>query len=135
MHHSSVNTDKAPPPGHYAQARIIHTPEYDIVYTSLMTGNIPDTDEVVGNDIESQTNQALVNIKSVIEEAGGSLSDIVKVHVLFENIDRDKKGFDSVYNTFFEDILPARTISEVAKVPLSTESTIVGIEAIAYISA
>jgi 2-iminobutanoate/2-iminopropanoate deaminase len=134
MLHKIISTKKAPAPGHYSQGRVIEFPDHKIAYTALVTGNDPETDEVVGGDIESQTKQALENLRAIIEAAGGTLNDIVKVSVMFENLARDKQGFDKIYNSFFTDQLPARSLCEVKAVPLTTEKTIIGIEAIAYIS-
>lgn len=68
------------------------------------TGKIPET-------IEDQTRQVLINIKYVLEAAGASLSDVVKVTSYLTNVEEDFDGYNEAYKEFFEEPLPARTTS------------------------
>ncbi len=77
--------------------------------------------------IEAQTTQSLNNLKAIIEEAGYSLSDVVKTTVLLDSID-DFAAMNGVYATFFTEQMPARVCYQVAKLPLGV---LVEIDAIA----
>ena len=58
--------------------------------------------------IEAQTRQCLENIKKILETAGSSLSDVVKVTVFLGNVyDFDK--MNEVYRNYFQEDLPARS--------------------------
>lgn len=133
MKHEKIETKKAPAPGNYSQARVVDVGNCKVVYTAGQTGNIPETDEVIEGGIGPQTRQALENIKGIVEEAGGTLGDIVKVTVFMKDMAHDKAGFEEVYKSCFKKPYPARSLVEVSEIPLVTEPTIVEIEAIAYI--
>lgn len=47
---------------------------------------------VGGNDLAAQTRQALANIKTVLEAAGGTLADIVRLRVYVVDHSPDKLG-------------------------------------------
>ncbi|KAB1644957.1 RidA family protein [Gulosibacter chungangensis] len=58
-----------------------------VVYMRGQIGQNLDTSEVVGvGDVEKQTEQAMRNIKMLLEEAGSSLNDIVKLVVYMTDI-------------------------------------------------
>lgn len=103
------------------------------MYTAGQTGNTPDTDEVAKGGIRPQTRQALDNIKGIVEEAGGTLDDIVKITVFMKDMASNKAGFEEIYKPYFKDPYPSRSLVEVSEIPLVTEDTIVEIEAVAYI--
>lgn len=131
-----VKTLRAPKPGNYSQGIKVDLGNYIVLYTSGQTGNIPNVQDepVVEGRIEMQTTQALENIRGIVEAAGGRLEHVVKVTVFMENMERDKSGFEAVYRRFFSGTtFPARSLVEVKRVPLTSEDTIVEIEAIAYI--
>jgi enamine deaminase RidA (YjgF/YER057c/UK114 family) len=58
-----------------------------VVYIRGQIGQDLDTRESVGiGDVEAQADKAMANIKMLVEEAGGSLEDIVKVVVYLTDI-------------------------------------------------
>jgi enamine deaminase RidA (YjgF/YER057c/UK114 family) len=58
-----------------------------VVYLRGQVGQDLKTTEVVGNgDVVAQTNQAMSNIKELLEEAGSSLDDIVKLVVYMTDV-------------------------------------------------
>ncbi|MEX0804974.1 MAG: RidA family protein [Candidatus Binatia bacterium] len=105
----AVNTNAAPAPGgHYSQA--ISSDGH--IYVSGSGPFDPTTHEITGDTIESQTQQTLKNIESILKAAGASLKDVVKVTVYL----RDMRQFDTMdkaYKTFFPEDPPARTTVEV----------------------
>ena len=58
--------------------------------------------------IEAQTKQALENMKEVLEAAGSSLRDVVKVTVFLGNSDHFTK-MNEIYATYFSKDYPARS--------------------------
>ena len=133
MAHMQIRTSKAPEPGNYSQARAVDLGSYLAVYIAGQTGNDPKTDEVVVGGIGPQTTQALANIKGVLESVGGGLEYIVDMTVFLENMERDKKGFETAYTTVMPKPLPARALVEVTHVPLLSEDTVVELKAVAYV--
>ena len=58
-----------------------------VVYIRGQIGQDLDTRENVGvGDLQAQTDQAMSNIKTLVEEAGGTMEDIVKVVVYLTDI-------------------------------------------------
>jgi enamine deaminase RidA (YjgF/YER057c/UK114 family) len=67
-----------------------------VVYIRGQVGQDLDTRENVGvGDVEAQADKAMANIKILVEEAGGSLEDIVKVVVYLVDV----RYREAVYRT------------------------------------
>ncbi len=120
-----VFTSKAPRPvGPYSQA----VKAGKTLYVSGMVPIDPETGKIVGGDVRSQVRRVLENIKAVLEEAGYSLRDVVRVGVYLRNPE-DFKAMNEVYEEYFRDIKPART-TVVASPPI--KEALVEIEVVAY---
>lgn len=78
--------------------------------TIYLAGQVPDneTGEIVGDDIEMQTHQAIDNVESVLQQANSSLEECLSVTAYLISMD-DLTGFNMVYSERFEDPKPART--------------------------
>lgn len=87
------------------------------VFTAGQVGLDPATGQLAEGGIEAQTRQALQNVKSVLESAGTTLDNVVKVNVYLKNMD-DFAKMNEVYSTFFYQSPPARTTVEVARLPI-----------------
>ncbi|NIM44899.1 MAG: hypothetical protein GTN80_03580 [Nitrososphaeria archaeon] len=61
-----------------------------------------------------QTKVALANIKRVLEVAGASMENIVKITVFLVDME-DFEEMNSVYKTFFKGAFPARSTFQVAR--------------------
>jgi 2-iminobutanoate/2-iminopropanoate deaminase len=81
----------------------------------------------VGTEIESQTRQVLENIRSILEAANLTLSNIARTTVFLRNT-ADFKRMNDVYRSYFSDNPPARTTVE-ARLP--SPDMLVTIDAIA----
>ena len=79
--------------------------------------------------LEAQVEQVLENLKSIVEESGGSMGSIVKATVLLRAMD-DFKAMNGIYAGYFESDPPARAAFEVGALPLGA---LVEIEAIALL--
>ena len=88
----------------------------NFIFTSGQLGLIPESGEPAGEDIKSQTRQALKNVQSVLEAAGTNLSHVLKTTVFLRNMD-DFAAMNEVYAEFFTDECPARSAVQVAKLP------------------
>ena len=88
--------------------------------------------ETVGNgDIKAQTRQVLENIKSVLESAGATLDDVVKVGIFVTNLEEHRAQIHEVRAEYFKKDYPAATLVEVKA--LVTKDFLIEIEAIAVI--
>jgi 2-iminobutanoate/2-iminopropanoate deaminase len=116
MDRKIIRTDQAPAPvGPYNQA---------IVATGAMmfvAGQIPldpQTGQLVGgDDVAAQTEQAIANLKAILEAGGASLEQVVKTSVFLKDMN-DFGAMNGVYAQHFgEDQAPARACVEVARLP------------------
>jgi len=88
----------------------------NFIFTSGQLGLIPESGEPAGEDIRSQTRQALKNVQSVLEAAGTDLSHVLKTTVFLRNMD-DFAAMNEIYAEFFTDECPDRSAVQVAKLP------------------
>lgn len=123
-----VRTEAAPAPfqgAPYSQA--IRSGGF--VFVSGQLALKPGGKELTGGSIEEQTEQALANLRAILEEAGSGLDKLVKTTVFLQNLD-DFQGMNGVYAKHVGDSPPARSTVEVAKLP---SGALVEIEAIAAV--
>ena len=76
----------------------------------------PKTDEIVTGDIEAQTSRVLDNLRAIIEASGMALENVLKCTCFLKDME-DFTKFNSVYNSYFGEILPARECVEVSRLP------------------
>jgi 2-iminobutanoate/2-iminopropanoate deaminase len=119
-----ISTDKAPAAiGPYSQAIEVN----GLVYTSGVIPVNPATGEIVGDSAAQQADQAIGNLKNLLEAAGTSMSNVVKTVVFIKNMD-DFGTINEVYGKYFPSPYPARSCVEVARLP---KDVLIEIEAIA----
>jgi 2-iminobutanoate/2-iminopropanoate deaminase len=86
----------------------------------------PATGEIIA-DIKSATRQILNDIKTLLDSAGLSMTDIVKTTIFLKNI-ADFAAVNEVYADFFPQEPPARSTIEVSNLP---KGALLEIEAVA----
>ena len=121
-----IKSPKAPlPVGPYSQG----TQVGDFVYTAGQLGLIPGTTDFAGPDVETQTRQALQNLKAVLEAGGSCLDHVLKTTVFLKDIEEFAR-MNAVYSEFFPENPPARSAVQAAALPLGGR---VEIEAVATV--
>lgn len=121
-----IVTSKAPSAvGPYSQG----TKTDNLIFTSGQLPIIPETGDLIKDDIKKATKQSLDNVLAIIEEGGATLNDIVKVNIFVKNMDNFSL-VNEVYEEFFGDHKPARSCVEVSKLPKNGD---IEIEAIAIV--
>lgn len=121
-----THTDKAPAAiGPYSQAAIVG----NIVFTSGQIPLIPETGELITDDIKKATKQSLENVKTILENSGSSLENVAKVNIFISNME-NFAAVNEVYSEYFSNHKPARSCVEVGKLP---KDSLVEIEAIAEV--
>jgi 2-iminobutanoate/2-iminopropanoate deaminase len=98
-----------------------------LIFTAGQLGIIPGTKEFAGPDIESQTRQALENLKAVLEAGSSCLKHVVKTTVFLSDMGEFAR-MNAIYAEFFPDAPPARSAVQAAALPLGGR---VEIEAVA----
>lgn len=118
-----IFTEKAPKAiGPYSQAvRAGNT-----VYLSGQIPLIPETMEVIGDDIKEQTTQVFKNLQAVCEAAGGSLKDIVKLNIFMTDLS-NFTAVNEVMMAFFQEPYPARAALGVRALPKDVGVEIEGV--------
>jgi 2-iminobutanoate/2-iminopropanoate deaminase len=87
--------------------------------TAYLSGMLP-VDPATGKLVEgigAQARQALSNIKTVLEEMGLSLSNLLKVNIFLTDL-ANFSEVNAVYSEFLEMPYPARSCVQVAALPL-----------------
>ena len=100
-----IRTLDAPRPrGVYSQAIVAG----DFVFVAGQGAVSPQTNELELGDIRSETRRTLENIRAILEAAGSSLREVVRVGVFLADI-KDFAAMNEVYREFFPEDPPART--------------------------
>ncbi len=121
-----ISTKKAPEAiGPYSQG----IKRGHIIYTSGQLPIAPETGELLKGDIKGATRQSLENVKAILEEAGATLNDVVKVTVFVADMNNFPL-INDVYAEYFSEHKPARSLVEVSKLPKGGD---IEIEAMAII--
>ena len=119
----TIHTENAPAAiGPYSQAIAVN----GLVYTSGQIALNPQTGTLEGTSVEAQTEQAIQNLKAVLEAAGSSLQNVVKTTCFLQRMS-DFAAFNAIYEKYFPG-KPARSCVEVAALP---KGALVEIEAVA----
>lgn len=79
----------------------------DTVYVSGSLGTVPDTMELAPGGTGPQTTQTLANIEKILEAAGSSLRQVVKVNVYLTDMSTFNE-MNEAYLEVFADGPPAR---------------------------
>ncbi len=102
--------------------------------TIYISGQIPLDQEmnVVGkNDIAVQTERVYENLRKVIEEAGGSMSNIVMLNIYCTDLEAYDKETRQLRKKYFGDYYPAITAVEVKR--LYRPDFMIEVEAVAVL--
>ena len=119
-----IRTDKAPTPtGPFNQAIRVG----NMVFTAGQAGRNRETGQM--GDIRDQARRCIGNIANILEAAGASLADLVKVTVYLRD-PADAPAFNEEYRKLIPEPLPARSS---AYVGLKNPDMLVEMEAIAVI--
>ncbi len=118
-----IHTEKAPAAiGPYSQGMIVGS----LVYTSGQIPIDPATGNIVGDNIEAQTERVCLNMKEVLLAGGADFDSVVKTTCFLADM-ADFAAFNAVYAKYFVSC-PARSCVAVKTLP---KNVLVEIEAIA----
>ena len=125
--HQPIHSNEAPNAiGPYSQAVRVG----DTVYLSGQIPLDPQTMELVEGDIGARARRVFDNLAAVMQEAGGSLSDIVKLTIYL--VDLEQFGqVNEVMAEYFDSPFPSRATVAVAALPKGAP---IEVEAVAHLS-
>lgn len=96
--------DLPPANSTYSQATVLG----NLVFVSGMLGIDPLTNRLAGDDMRSQTRQALLNIERILKEAGSGLDRVARCNLYLTDYGRLAEA-NEVYAEFFSTHKPAKT--------------------------
>ncbi len=125
--HQPIHSNEAPNAiGSYSQA----VRAGDTVYLSGQIPLDPQTMELVEGDIGARARRVFDNLTAVMQEAGGSLSDIVKLTIYL--VDLEQFGqVNEVMAQYFDAPFPSRATVAVAALPKGAP---IEVEAVAHLA-
>jgi len=122
-----IRTEHAPAAvGPYSQGIVAG----GFLYTAMQIPLDPASGTLVApDDVAVQAQRVLENLQSIVEAAGASLDQVVKVTVYLQEI-ADFAAVNAVYGAFFDQDAPARAAMAVAALPKGAK---VAMEAVAVV--
>ena len=122
-----INPPNVPKPiGPYNQGVVVG----NLLYTAGQIAIDPKTGEMSKGSVGEQTEQVLTNLRALLEGAGTSLENCIKVTVFLKNM-TDFPKMNEIYGKFFKpQTAPARSTIEAARLP---KDALVEIEAVAVV--
>lgn len=112
-----INTLHAPAAiGTYSQA----IKSGSIVFLSGQIPLVPASMEIVEGDFKTRVRRVFDNIKAIIEEAGGSMAQIVKLTIYLTDLENFAL-LNEVIQEYFIEPYPARAVIGVAALPKNVD--------------
>ena len=125
MEKEIIKTGKAPAAiGTYSQA--IKVKANMLTFVSGQIPIDPATGELNGEGFAEQAHQAFINLRAIVEESGGRMSNCVKINAYLTDLENFAE-FNSVMAHYFAEPFPARAAVGVSSLP---KNSLVEIEAI-----
>ena len=115
MKKNIISTSKAPAAvGTYSQA--VAVSGGTTIYLSGQIPLVPETMEIVDGDIENEIHQVFKNLTAVCQEAGGDLSNIVKLNIFLTDLN-NFAVLNEIMASYFDQPYPARAAIGVNELP------------------
>jgi 2-iminobutanoate/2-iminopropanoate deaminase len=113
MSHKPVHAPNLPKPaGPYSPGMGFER----LVFVSGQGATDPKTGQLAGADVETQTEQVLKNVQSILQAAGSDLKYVLRCGVFLIDMTEFQK-MNGVYMRMFGDHRPARTTIQAAGLP------------------
>ena len=120
-----IYSEKAPKAiGPYSQAVKIE----NFLFLSGQIGLNPKTNKLENENLQSELEQIMKNITSILNEANMTIENIIKTSVFMKDLN-SFSDFNNIYKSFFKEKFPARETIEVSKLPMDAR---IEISIIAY---
>jgi len=109
----TIQTSKAPAPiGPYSQGVLVN----NFLFISGQIALHPQTGELVNQNIETETRQALSNIEAILQKANITWNNVVECEIFLTNIQNFIK-VNVIYKEILGNATPARQVVEVSALP------------------
>ncbi len=125
MQKTIISTNKAPEAiGTYSQA--VAVTAGSTVYLSGQIPLVPETMEMVGDNISEQIHQVFKNLNAVCTAAGGDLNDIVKLNIFLTDLSHFPT-VNEIMAQYFSQPYPARAAVGVKELPRGAQVEMDGV--------
>lgn len=114
MPRTPLVSDQLPTPVAAYSTAVLGTPQ---LYVSGQVALDSATGALVGATVEEQCEKALDNVRVVLEAAGKTEADVLRVQLYLAAM-KDFAAVNAIYQSFFSSPYPARTAIGVAALPL-----------------
>ncbi len=112
-----IATNKAPAPvGPYSPVVAFEK----LIFVSGQGPLNPETKELVTGTVQEEARQTLENIKSILEDVGSSMENVLKVTAYLGDMN-DFFAFNEVYAEYFPENPPARTCIQAGRLPFDIQ--------------
>jgi 2-iminobutanoate/2-iminopropanoate deaminase len=101
-----------------------------LIFVSGQGATDPATGQLVGRDVQAQTEQCLKNIQVILRAAGSDLPHVLRCGVFLLDM-KEFSNMNAVYSRMFANHRPARTTIQAAGLP--GEGLLVEIDCVAYV--
>jgi len=113
MEKQIINTNNAPAPiGPYNQA----VQSGNLLFVSGQIAINPETNQLVLDDIKTETHQVMKNLNGILTAAGMDFNNVLKTTIFIMNMN-DFAQINEVYGSYFTSDFPARETVQVAALP------------------
>ncbi|GAA4271928.1 RidA family protein [Aquimarina gracilis] len=122
-----ITTSKAPAPiGPYNQAILTG----NTLYTSGQIAINPETGELIMDDIKTEAEQVMQNLKAILDEVGMTFENVIKTTIFLSDMNNFAQVNEVYGNYFNEDTAPARETVAVAALPkfVNVEISVIAIQ-------
>ena len=113
MEKKIITTKNAPAPiGPYNQAILVD----NTLYISGQVCIEPASGNLKNKDVQEETHQVMQNLKSILQEAGMTFSNVVKTTIFITDMNRFSE-INEIYGKYFDGDFPARETVQVSALP------------------
>ncbi len=127
MQKEIISTKDAPQAiGPYSQAVRFD----NLIFVSGQIPIEPETGKILKDNIKEQTKQILKNLNNILAAGGSSLNNVLRTTIFLTDLEK-YSVVNETYAQYFNDLPPARSTVQVAKLPMGAQ---VEIDAIACIN-
>ena len=102
----------------------------NLIFVSGQIPIEPETGKILKGDIKEQTKLILENLNNVLAASGSSLDNVLRTTIFLTDLE-DYPAVNETYAQYFNDLPPARSTVQVAKLPMDAQ---IEIDAIACIN-
>ena len=102
----------------------------NLIFVSGQIPIEPEAGKILKGDIKEQTKLILENLNNVLAASGSSLDNVLRTTIFLTDLE-DYPAVNETYAQYFNDLPPARSTVQVAKLPMDAQ---IEIDAIACIN-